>query len=109
MKTHKLKCWPDLFQAIIDERKNFEVRKNDRDFHEGDKVILLEFIPCKKCSGAGFIRDEYRERWSCTCKSPHGKHTRRSAMFYIGFVLHDADHDGLNSEYVVFSLLPCTK
>ena len=41
--THHLKTRPEYFQAVIDGRKPFEVRKNDRNFKEGDRVILEEF------------------------------------------------------------------
>lgn len=43
--VHRLKTWPVYFQAIRDGRKNFEIRKNDRDFNEGDILILEEWDP----------------------------------------------------------------
>ncbi len=42
---HVLKTWPDYFQAVIEERKTFEIRKNDRDFKVGDEIILDEWDP----------------------------------------------------------------
>lgn len=45
MTTHELKCWPEFFQAIVDGRKPFDARKNDRDFKSGDEIILKEFAP----------------------------------------------------------------
>jgi hypothetical protein len=45
MKVHDLKCWPREFRHVQDGRKTFEVRKNDRDFREGDLVILREYVP----------------------------------------------------------------
>ena len=44
-KTHHLKTWPQYFQAVIDGKKKFEVRKNDRDFKPQDKLRLQEFDP----------------------------------------------------------------
>lgn len=41
---HHLKTLPDYFQAVIDERKPFEIRENDRNFKVGDLVVLEEFI-----------------------------------------------------------------
>ncbi len=40
---HELKCWKEYFKEIISGRKNFEIRKNDRDFQKGDTLILLEY------------------------------------------------------------------
>ncbi|TBM24384.1 DUF3850 domain-containing protein [Hafnia alvei] len=70
MKTHLLKIKPDFFSAVVNGKKTAELRKNDRDFHEGQVLILREWIrgkytgmtvtvrithitPCK-----GFINDE---------------------------------------------------
>lgn len=41
--THNLKTLPKFYQPIIEERKPFEIRKNDRDFQTGDNVILNEW------------------------------------------------------------------
>lgn len=40
---HKLKILPEYFLAAYNEIKQFEIRKNDRDFKVGDYVILKEF------------------------------------------------------------------
>ncbi|MBR2343206.1 MAG: DUF3850 domain-containing protein [Clostridia bacterium] len=40
---HHLKTLPEYFQAVIDERKPFEIRENDRNFKTGDRVILEEY------------------------------------------------------------------
>lgn len=45
MKTHYLKTWPEPFAAIVDGRKTFEVRVNDRGFEVGDRLILQEYNP----------------------------------------------------------------
>lgn len=42
---HDLKTWPDAFDAVLEEVKQYEVRKFDRDFQVGDYVRLLEFVP----------------------------------------------------------------
>lgn len=40
---HHLKTHSIPFQAVRDGKKRFEFRKNDRDFHCGDTLILQEF------------------------------------------------------------------
>lgn len=45
MKTHRLKCWPEFFEAILTGKKRFEARKNDRDFRVGDRLLLMEWDP----------------------------------------------------------------
>lgn len=45
MTTHELKCWPSYFRAIRQEQKRFELRKHDRDFAVGDRLLLREYDP----------------------------------------------------------------
>ncbi len=40
---HELKCWPMYFQSLYIGEKEFEVRKNDRDFKVGDSLYLREY------------------------------------------------------------------
>ena len=42
-KTHELKIYPKYFEAILDGKKTFEIRKNNRIFHVGDSIVLREF------------------------------------------------------------------
>ena len=37
---HELTCTPDYFWAVAGNRKNFEIRFNDRDFQVGDWLRL---------------------------------------------------------------------
>lgn len=46
--THWLKIQPQYFNEVISGKKNFEIRKNDRDFRVGDTLLLKEFIPEKQ-------------------------------------------------------------
>lgn len=47
MKIHKLKTWPDYFEAVLNGEKTFEIRENDRGFQKGDIVVLEEYDPTK--------------------------------------------------------------
>lgn len=46
--THALKTWPSFFKEIINGVKTFEIRKNDRDFKIGDRLLLQEYDPENK-------------------------------------------------------------
>jgi len=45
MKTHKLKTWPEYFDAVDIGSKRFEIRKDDRGFKPLDILILKEWRP----------------------------------------------------------------
>ncbi|ELB2078489.1 DUF3850 domain-containing protein [Vibrio parahaemolyticus] len=42
MKVHQAKIKPEYLNAIIDGKKTFEIRKNDRDYRVGDWVRLSD-------------------------------------------------------------------
>ena len=84
---HELKTLPEYFERIFNGEKNFEVRKNDRGFQKGDKVILREYDPKNR----GVL-----ERHN---------YTGREITADIGFVLSEYQKEG----YVTFSLLNITQ
>lgn len=43
--THRLKSWPEFFEAVISGLKPFEVRINDRGFQQDDILVLEEWNP----------------------------------------------------------------
>ena len=58
---HELKSWPESFRQILNHRKKFEVRKNDRGYHAGDVLHLKEWEPFTgKYTGAELgVKAEY--------------------------------------------------
>lgn len=48
MVTHKLKIDPKYFRYVSIGAKTFEIRKNDRNFHVEDKLLLCEYDRNKK-------------------------------------------------------------
>ena len=54
MQTHKLKCWPEIFEAFVECKKTFDIRFNDRDYQVGDIIKMREWNPDnKEHSGRG--------------------------------------------------------
>ena len=45
MTRHELKCWPEFFEPVFVGLKKFDLRRNDRDYHVGDIVVLREWKP----------------------------------------------------------------
>jgi hypothetical protein len=43
MQDHELKTWPIFFSPLRNGVKTFDIRKNDRDFQVGDRVIFNEY------------------------------------------------------------------
>ena len=43
MKTIEKKILPQHFQAVREEKKNFELRKDEDDVQQGDVLILMEW------------------------------------------------------------------
>ena len=44
---HRLKTWCEYFELVKKGEKNFELRKNDRNFKSNDILILQEYDPNK--------------------------------------------------------------
>lgn len=81
---HELKILPPYFEAVIDGRKTFEIRKDDRGFQSGDTVTLREYDPGNK----GYYRSEEE------------MYTKRKYNATIGYVSAYEQKPG----WVVFSL-----
>lgn len=48
---HKLKISPIYFNDILNNNKNFEVRKDDRPYDVGDNLFLREYLPTNEHTG----------------------------------------------------------
>lgn len=54
---HELKTWPEYFFHIMTGEKPFDIRKNDRDFKQGDIVVFCEYmIDFKKYTGSKTVK-----------------------------------------------------
>ena len=45
--THKVKCWPEFFQPMLNTLKRFDLRRDDRPegFQVGDQLLEQEWDP----------------------------------------------------------------
>lgn len=43
--NHCIKCLPEYFEDISNGSKNFELRKDDRNYKVGENVLLMEWNP----------------------------------------------------------------
>lgn len=46
--VHDLKSWPQFFRDVVRGAKTVEMRLNDRNYHEGDILVLREWDPPSK-------------------------------------------------------------
>lgn len=99
---HELKTWPESYNAIVKGLRKFEVRKNDRDFKVGDKLLLREFIPCKECNGTGRVQD-YTDWISCGCIMPHGKYSGNNRLVSVDYILQGKEF-GIMDGYCIMSI-----
>lgn len=97
LKTHELKIWPVFFAAVRNGTKPFEVRRDDRKFEPGDRLVLQEFEPCETCGGSG-MHDFRRD-----CSAPHGHYTGQELEAKITFKL-PGGHWGIEHGYCVLGL-----
>jgi hypothetical protein len=86
MTTHELKTWPVPFEAIKQNRKTFEMRKDDRDFATGDWLYLREWAP----SGGDVACGE-------------GQYTGRTLRLQVSYIMRGPAF-GLNEGWVVLAL-----
>ncbi|GAA4299537.1 ASCH/PUA domain-containing protein [Nibribacter koreensis] len=56
-QIHYLKTWSEFFRGIKSGAKTFELRKNDRGFKVGDRLMLQEWLPnLEKYTGEAELR-----------------------------------------------------
>ena len=89
MKIHKLKLYEEFCDDVLEGRKNFEVRLNDRGYQCGDIVEFISFrggiIPFKGCIIDHPLKDE---------------------QYKITYVLSG---NGIKEDYVVFGIKNITE
>lgn len=84
-REHKLKTWPSFFEAIERGDKQFEIRRNDRDFAVGDTLRLQEWDPGKESSLS------------------HFKYTGREMTVVVTYIVHGGQW-GIDPAYCVMGI-----
>lgn len=84
MTTHRLKVLIKYADAIMDGTKTFEVRKNDRNFKVGDKIVF------DVVTNEGFA------------VGAAARHQLNGATYRIDYILDD--FEGLAQEYVALAI-----
>lgn len=79
-KIHLLKIRPEYFQAIWDEKKPFEIRKDDREYQVGDVLNLREW------------NDET------------GMYTSRGLCVRVTYILRDCPEYGLMDGFCIMGI-----
>lgn len=103
---HKLKCWPEYFDAIGSGLKTFDVRRDDRHFQVNHFVELHEFKPCQDCGGTGIApgREPILSQSYClVCRGMKGRFTGRIFTTGISYVLPGGQF-GIAPGYCVLAL-----
>ena len=77
--THELKIFPQYYEAVKNGSKNFELRKNNRDYHVQDTIVLRAW------DGEKYLDKEPLERT-------------------VKYVLKDCPEFGLMDGYVILGL-----
>lgn len=78
---HELKTLPIYFEEVIEGRKSFEVRKNDRSFKVGDMLALNEYDAEKK------------------------EYTGNSCLVVVDYILKDDNY--CKNGFVIMAIKPC--
>lgn len=92
MKLHEIKIKAEYYERVTSphkhSRKTFEIRKNDRDYQEGD---LVKFI---------VINDGTKDERAINI------YNSNPILFKITYVLKDIPAYGLQEGYCIFSITP---
>lgn len=79
MEVHELKILPWWFEDVATGEKQFEIRRNDRNFRVGDILFLREYN--------------------------RGKYTGRSCRVFIKYIYQGDGTFGLNSDFCILGIV----
>lgn len=88
MKLHELKIKQKYFEDILSGKKTFEIRKNDRDFQEGD-LLCFKIVDNKP--------ESIRECFLSALSYPF-------YVYRVTYVLKDIPEYGLDNDYCILGI-----
>ena len=77
------KARPELFQAVLEGKKNFDLRLNDEEINEGDILILKEYDSTKK----EYTGRELKKKVKFTLKTKDLNFWDKDKIDELGFVV----------------------
>lgn len=99
MTEHALKTWPEYFQAIVENRKPFDYRLNDRDYKVDDVLHLREFVPpTSEQMESAPLDDDDRAGWL------EQFYTGRALRKRVTYILDDKIGPTMREGFVVMGL-----
>lgn len=100
--THALKTVNPEYYAVLAGRKTFELRKNDRNFKVGDRVVLMEWEN-NQLTRMQKLSNWIAARFPFCVYYPEGNYTGRQITAKISYVLRGGKW-GLRNGYVILQL-----
>lgn len=93
MKIHELKIKEKYYKDVALGYKTFELRKNDRDYQEGDliKFTVVDKIPYSELKDNQMVAEPYYP-------------AAEDALFRITYVLKDVPEYGLDKDYCILGI-----
>lgn len=101
--THVLKTWRDAFTAIWTGHKRHEFRLNDREYLEGDTLVLQELDHCHQCDAKGLIKHSWGIEACPSCQGKKGIYTGREIHATVTHVGRPPDF-GFPKGYAVMTI-----
>ncbi len=99
MKLHELKIKSKYMEAIALGRKNFELRKNDRDYQEGD-LIKFNVVDNKEQIFTNNYSFSYEHKGTYF----HKDLNLTEEIYKITYVLKDVPQYGLDADYCILGI-----
>lgn len=103
MKLHELKIKDEYFNAIIESKKTFELRKNDRDYQVGDLIHFVEVYRDIMYIGGIPAFDIVRQKTATKEYTREFKGYEKN-LFEITYILENVPEHGLDKDYCILGI-----